>query len=96
MEDIIGMEDMRLVFQVTDALGIDREQVRVSLEKEDPGLVRGVGAGEAGDVFAWTAPLVEITVPQTIPLEEWIPVLRSELEALGFQEVDVEDEEDVE
>ncbi len=53
VEGIIGMYDMGLIFQVTDAMGIDRESISVPLGKEDPGAVRklptgGVG-GERGD-----------------------------------------------
>ena len=52
MEDIIGMKDMEAIFSVTDALGIDREQVSVPLGKEDPGQVTCAPSGD-----------VEIVVP---------------------------------
>ena len=32
-EELIGMEDMEKIFEVTDALGIHRESVRVELTK---------------------------------------------------------------
>ena len=33
MEDNISMTDMGMIFEVTDALGIDREAIRVELAK---------------------------------------------------------------
>jgi hypothetical protein len=80
MEETITMEDMRLVFQVTDLLGIDRERMSVSLEKQDPGQVQRLPSGE-----------VEITLPLSVPLSEWLGTLRARLEALGFQEVEEEE-----
>ncbi|MBI4328498.1 MAG: hypothetical protein HY685_01370 [Chloroflexi bacterium] len=82
VEEIITMEDMRLVFQVTDALDIDRERMSVSLEKQDPGQVERLRSGE-----------VEITLPLTTPLQEWLPTLRARLQNLGFQEVAQEEKE---
>ena len=73
MEDIIGMADMGLIFEVTDDLDIDREAVRVELTKEDSGSVR---RGAGGDI--------EIVVPLSTPLEEWLPTLKAELQRLGF------------
>ena len=74
VEGIIGMEDMGLIFEVTDALGIDRENISVPLEKEDPGAVRMLSNGE-----------IEIVVPESVPPEEWVTRLREELESLGFK-----------
>ena len=71
MDEIITIADMNLVYQVTDDLGIDRETVRVELAKEDPGWVQ---RGKGG---TW-----EMALPLTIPLQEWLPVLRRELEGL--------------
>ena len=73
-DDTIGMEDMFLIFEVTDALGIDREMVSVPLGKEDPGSVQLLSTGE-----------VEIVVPASIPLEQWTDTLKAELVALGFE-----------
>ncbi len=72
-DDTIGMEDMFLIFEVTDDLGIDREQVSVPLGKEDPGVVRLLETGE-----------VEIVVPVSVPLEDWAETLRAELVSLGL------------
>lgn len=72
-EDIIGMYDMGVIFDVTDSMGIDRESVSVELGKEDPGEVRKAGAD-----------VIEIVVPMSTPIEEWAKTLSSELEQLGF------------
>ena len=74
VEGIIGMEDMGLIFEVTDAMGIDRESISVPLGKEDPGAVRLLPGGE-----------IEIVVPESVPTEEWVATLRVELEKLGFE-----------
>ncbi|MBI4234381.1 MAG: hypothetical protein HY686_08070 [Chloroflexi bacterium] len=82
-EGVIGMEDMRLIFTVTDAMGIHRERVSVPLGKEDPGAVRMLPGGE-----------VEIVVPATTPLEAWLPILKQELERLGFVATEAGEEEE--
>ena len=74
VEGIIGMEDMGRIFEVTDAMGIDRESISVPLDKEDPGAVRMLPGGE-----------IEIVVPESVPAEEWAATLREELERLGFE-----------
>lgn len=74
VEGMIGMEDMGLIFEVTDAMGIDRESISVPLGKEDPGAVRLLPGGE-----------VEIVVPESASAEEWAARLREELESLGFE-----------
>ena len=74
VEGIIGMEDMGLIFEVTDAMGIDRESISVPLGKEDPGAVRLLSNGE-----------IEIVVPESVPTEEWVATLKVELEKLGFE-----------
>ncbi len=74
VEGMIGMEDMGLIFEVTDAMGIDRESISVPLGKEDPGAVRLLSNGE-----------IEIVVPESTSTEEWVATLRVELEKLGFE-----------
>lgn len=74
VEGIIGMHEMGLIFQVTDAMGIDRESISVPLGKEDPGAVRRLPTGD-----------VEIVVPDSVPLEEWLATLQAELEKLGYE-----------
>ena len=73
-ESIIGMRDMGLIFEITDAMGIDRESISVPLGKEDPGAVRKLPAGD-----------IEIVVPESTPLEDWLATLQAELEKLGYE-----------
>jgi hypothetical protein len=76
VDEIITMEDMAAVYEVTDDLGIDRESLNVELGKEDPGAWgRGDGGMMKRDVIA-------ITLPLTTPLDEWLPKLKTGLEAL--------------
>lgn len=72
-EEIIGMRDMGAIFSVTDEYGVDREEISVPLGKEDPGVVRRLATGE-----------VEIVVPLSLDIEDWLTVLRDGLEKLGF------------
>jgi len=65
---------MGLIFEVTDAMGIDRESISVPLGKEDPGDVRKLPAGG-----------IEIVVPESTPLEDWLATLQAELEKLGYE-----------
>ena len=80
-EDIIGMREMGAIFNVTDEFGIDREQISVSLGKEDPGTVSRRATGE-----------IEIVVPLTVPVEDWMGTLASRLKELGFVVVADEDQ----
>ena len=72
MQDIITIADMNEVYSITDDLGVDRESIRVELTKEDPGLVVRGNAGT-----------IEIVLPLTTPLVDWLPVLRLKIEALS-------------
>lgn len=72
--DIINMRDMGMVFEVTDAMGIDREDISVPLEKEDP-----------GDVHMLDGSNVEIVIPLSIDITDWVGELRQKLEFLGFE-----------
>ncbi len=76
-EELIGMEDMSAIFEVTDALGIHRESVRVELTKEDPGSIHKVADG-----------MVEITLPVNESTEIFCRKLRIDLEAMGFEPAD--------
>ena len=86
-EDLITMEDLAAIFEVTDALGIHRESVRVELNKEDPGSIQRVADG-----------MVEITLPANESAEVFCRKLRIDLEAMGFEPSDAvlgyDDEED--
>ena len=76
-EDLITMEDMAAIFDVTDALGIHRESVRVELNKEAPGSIQRVADG-----------MVEITLPVNESAEIFCKKLRIDLEAMGFEPAD--------
>ena len=76
MDEIITMEDMAKVYEVTDELGIDREAINVELGKENP------GAWGRGDGGMMKRDVIEITLPLTTPLEDWLPVLKSGLAQL--------------
>ena len=71
--DIITMEDMAAVFDVTDALSIDRELIRVELTKEDPGSIQQAANGE-----------IEIVLPLTTPLAPFMASLRRALVGMGY------------
>ena len=73
-EEIIGMDDMMAIYEVTDEFGIDRETISVPLEKEEDGAVSRQPDGS-----------VEITVPVTMPIRNWLPTLRPSLQELGFE-----------
>ncbi len=81
-EDIIGMQDMIAIYEVTDRFGIDREAISVPLEK-----------AEAGGVSRQSHGGIEVIVPATIPIRQWIPTLEAELERLGFMLEDIDHEE---
>ena len=76
-EEIIGMDDMMAVYEVTDAFGIDRETISVPLEKEGDGAVSRQLDGS-----------IEITVPSATPVRDWLPALRTSLQELGFEPSD--------
>ena len=84
-EGIIDMQDMDQIFSVTDPLGIHRESVRVDLSKEDPG---SIGRTDGG--------IIEITIPETGPIAEFIQRLQAELDGMGYvaQELDEDEEEE--
>lgn len=81
IEEIIGMEDMNAIYEITDRFSIDREMISVPLEKVGAGTIERK-PGEA----------VEITVPLTIPIREWLPILERELKYLGYESNGYEEE----
>ena len=80
-EEIIGMDDMMAIYEVTDTFGIDREAISVPLEKEGAGAVSRLPDGS-----------IEITAPAVAPIRNWLPDLRTSLQELGFEPSD--DDED--
>ena len=77
MDEIITMKDMSLVFDVTDSMGIDRENISVPLGKEKQGKVRVLENGE-----------IEIVLPLKPAIEEWCKTLMACLESLGYEKED--------
>jgi len=76
-DEIIGMDDMMAVYQVTDKFGIDRESLSVPLDKGP-----AVAASKQPDGS------VEIVVPVGETSDEWLPVLHASLLELGFEPVE--------
>ena len=75
-DGIITMEEIGMVYDVTDELGIDREGLNIELAKEDPGSwSRASGGMMRQEVIA-------ITLPLTTALDEWLPTLESGLREL--------------
>ncbi len=70
---LITMDDMAVVFSITDDFAIHRESVSVELAREDPG---GVIVTDRG--------AVEITLPVSKSPSDFAPTIRSELEARGY------------
>ncbi len=80
-DDIISMDDMMALYEVTDRYGIDREQISVPLEKSGGGAVDLQPSGA-----------VEITIPANITTRDWLPKLEEDLRSKGFLEVEEEDD----
>jgi hypothetical protein len=68
----IGMAEMSKIFEVVDALGISREVITVPLAPSGAGSVEKLPGGK-----------FRIVIPESVPLDEWIPVLRRTLLDLG-------------
>ena len=83
--EIINMADMGVIFSVTDTMGIHRESVSVELTKEDPGSINRADGGK-----------IEITIPETGTVEEFAQLLQSELEGMGYEARELDDEDDEE
>ena len=72
-EGVIDMNDMEVIFSVTDAMGIHRESVKVDLSKEDPGVIAKDPSGT-----------IEITVPDSQTIQDFRGRLELELKDMGF------------
>ena len=81
-DDIIGMDDMIAIYEVTDLFGIDRESISVPLEKDGEGAATRAADGA-----------VEIVAPATSSTRDWLPELRRELERLGYDQQDADDDD---
>ena len=71
--EIIGMEDMMVIYEVTDRFEIDRETISVPLEKAGDG---SVTANEDGSI--------EIVAPESVSIRDWQPTLEDGIRGLGF------------
>ena len=75
-DGIITMEEIAKVYDVTDALGIDREELNIELGKEDP----GSWGREPGGMMR--REVIAITLPLSTPLDDWLPALEAGLREL--------------
>ena len=80
-QEIIGMDDMMAIYEITDLFGIDRESISVPLERGGTGSVAGEPGGD-----------IEIVAPAVVTTREWLPKLRSSLHELGFELQEPKDE----
>jgi hypothetical protein len=79
-DEIIGMDDMMAIYEVTDRFGIDRESISVPLERQGSGSATGGPGGS-----------VQITAPSTMDTHDWLPILQDELLRLGFEMEDADE-----
>ncbi len=68
MVEMVTMSEMTQIFEVTDRLGIHREQVVVPLGPRHPGRVRKMPNGK-----------YEIVVESEGALPDWLPTMETEL-----------------
>ena len=76
-DEIIGMQDMHVIYQVTDLFGIDRETISVPLDKNGEGAIVMQKDG-----------ILEIIVPVEKAFRDWPTRLREALLDLGYTEQD--------
>jgi hypothetical protein len=62
--EAVTMKEIDAIFEVTDALGIHREQLVIPLSPDTPGRVRRLPSGK-----------LEIVVDADVPLAEWLQTL---------------------
>ena len=71
---VLSFQQISAILDVTDHLGLDREQVEIPLSPERPGAVRRLSNGK-----------VEIVVDADQPFEEWLLALPHAVRALDSQ-----------
>jgi hypothetical protein len=64
MLQVVTMKEIDAIFEVTDALGIHREQLTIPLGPESPGRVRKLPSGK-----------IEIVVEAARPFDDWVKEL---------------------
>ncbi len=69
----IHLQELDLIYTVTDPLGIDRESVLLEVRKEDPGSIVCTDSGR-----------IQITIPYTGTIQEFLNRLQMELEGMGY------------
>ncbi len=72
MLEAVTIREIQRIFEVTDAMGIHREQVVIPLRPRHPGRVRKVAGGR-----------IEIVVDSERPFDEWVAGLADEIRAAG-------------
>ena len=80
--DIISMDDMMAIYEITDRFGINRENISVPLEKVAKG---AVAKGLDG--------IVEIVAPEFFSTRSWLAELQREIENLGFEPQEIDEDE---
>ena len=68
----IGMAEMNKIFEVVDSLGVSREAILVPLAPSGVGSVEKLPEGR-----------FRVVIPEVIPLDDWLPILRQSLLDLG-------------
>ena len=68
---IVGMAQMRKIFEIIDKLGIHREKIEVPLKPKGAGSIEMLDSG-----------IARIILPEDKSLEEWLPTLEAELDKL--------------
>ena len=82
-DEIIGMDDMMAIYEVTDLFGIDRESISVPLDKQGMGSAATLGDGT-----------LEIRAPAEESTRDWLPALKGILQGLGYEASPEDDEWD--
>ena len=68
----IGMKEMDLIFSITDEMGIHREAIEVPLFPKGEGNIKVLPKSK-----------IEIVIPETIDLVDWLPTMKDLLIELG-------------
>ena len=73
MLEAVTLREIQRIFEITDRLGIHREQLVIPLAPRHPGRVRRMPSGK-----------IEIVVEKDGDLEAWLPALEEEIrKAIG-------------
>ena len=68
----IDMKEMNLIFSVTDEMGIHREAIEVPLFPKGEGNIKVLPKSK-----------IEIVIPATIDLVDWLPTMKEKLTELA-------------